>query len=191
MTKTKAFFFDRDGIVNQRIMCGYVTTPDEFIFFDDFFTLFRAVKQAGFLAILITNQQGIGKGLMTDDDLRQIHRMMQAELIARSGSGFDDIYYCGELSSSSTSRRKPSPAMLLEAIEKHDIDPAPSWLIGDSVSDTTAGKRAGVRTILIGAEHQGKDIADADYVFNSLGEYLQSPLWQSIVYGELRNINES
>ncbi len=181
MKTKKAFFFDRDGIINRRIVDDYVTTREEFIFEEEIFSILADIKGAGFLTIVVTNQQGIAKRLMTATDLEDIHRMMQDEVQKRIGSAFDDIYYCGEYSSSPISRRKPSPAMLLEAIHKWQIDPVQSWMIGDSVSDATAGKHAGVRTILIGSEHQDKNIPDADYVFSSLGEFISSPLFRSLI----------
>lgn len=180
MKKNKAFFFDRDGIINRRKIDDYVVAWDEFIFEKEIFSLLAEIKKAGFYAIVITNQQGIGKGLMTEQDLADIHANMQAELHTRSGVQFDAIYFCGELNSSPTSRRKPSPAMLLEAMEAYSIDPQQSWMIGDSVSDAVAGKRAGVQTILIGAEYLQASVADADYVFGSLGEFESSALLQEI-----------
>ncbi|MDQ1266151.1 MAG: D-glycero-D-manno-heptose 1,7-bisphosphate phosphatase, partial [Bacteroidota bacterium] len=68
----KAFFFDRDGIVNHRIIGDYVKNINEFRFKDEFFQIFETVKSQGYLAILVTNQQGIGKGLMTEEDLRSV-----------------------------------------------------------------------------------------------------------------------
>ncbi|MBL7991537.1 MAG: HAD-IIIA family hydrolase [Candidatus Kapabacteria bacterium] len=170
----KTFFFDRDGIVNQRIMGGYVTSVEDFVFLPDIFPLFRMVKDAGFLAILVTNQQGIGKGLMTEDDLAEIHAQMQARFKDEMGRAFDDIYFAGERDLSSRSgccgdimagsRRKPSPAMLLEAHERWGIDFAASWMLGDSRSDAVAGRAAGARTILVGDFQQD----EADIVVPSL-----------------------
>lgn len=154
------FFFDRDGIVNQRIMDGYVTDTDEFMLLPDFLPLFRLVKSSGVQTILVTNQQGVGKGLMTEEDLAGIHAFMQETLQREAGSGFDDIFSATELDKSrqrtccgdrpTPNRRKPSPAMLLEAAEKWNIDLAASWMIGDSRSDAEAGRAAGTSTILVG-----------------------------------------
>ncbi len=177
---TNTFFFDRDGIVNTRIMGGYVTDVDDFVFMPDFFALFRAVKERGFLAVLVTNQQGIGKGLMTEEDVSAIHEKMQRELRANTGFVFDDVYVAGEIDVSNYKeccgelclpdnyvRRKPSPAMLLEAQERWNIDLSRSWMIGDSISDAEAGRAAGVKTILIGDYGSGTMPA-ADYIFPTL-----------------------
>jgi D-glycero-D-manno-heptose 1,7-bisphosphate phosphatase len=158
--KRPAFFFDRDGIVNQRIIGGYVTEIDDFVFLPDIFPLLKHVKTVGFLMIVVTNQQGVAKGLMSEADLARIHAFMQERLVHEVGTGFDDIFAATELDISSKSgccgdrfaqcRRKPSPAMLLEAAEKWNIDLAASWIIGDSRSDSEAGRAAGTKTILVG-----------------------------------------
>jgi D-glycero-D-manno-heptose 1,7-bisphosphate phosphatase len=176
-------FFDRDGIVNACVMGGYVTDVNDFLFLPDFFPFLTAVKQRGLRAILITNQQGIGKGLMSEDDLHRIHEFMQAELAHRTGWTFDDIFFAGELDATSSKykdccsdefvpppehiRRKPSPAMLLEAAKKWDIDLAASWMIGDSISDAQAGRAAGCRTLLVGV-FTPNDTPEADYIVPSL-----------------------
>lgn len=173
----KTFFFDRDGIVNTRIMGGYVRDVSDFEFLPDFFPFFRFVKETGFLAVLVTNQQGIGKDLMTEQDLHDIHAFMQEQLFIKTGFAFDDIYFAGELNMirrkdccgdlTATMRRKPSPAMLLEAAEKWHIDLKNSWMIGDSISDAEAGRSAGVQTILVGQFHPD-DTHAANYLYPSL-----------------------
>ncbi|MES2765918.1 MAG: HAD family hydrolase [Bacteroidota bacterium] len=162
----KAFFFDRDGIVNRRKMGDYVYSIDEFEFLPDFFQLFKKVKANDFVAILITNQQGIGKGLMTEEVLKEIHEHMQTELLKETGFQFDDIFYCADLATANSFKRKPQPGMILEAMEKWGVDQEDSWMIGDSKSDAQAGNAAGVKTILIGDFLK----EDADFVFKNLGE---------------------
>lgn len=154
----KAIFFDRDGIVNHRLIDDYVKSVSEFVLLDDFIALFKQIKELGYLAILITNQQGIGKGLMNINDLKEIHDFMQNQIFANTGYHFDDIYYCSDLAASNSFRRKPNPGMILEAIEKWNINPEKSWFIGDSKSDAKAGNAANVNTILIG--NFENDLAD-------------------------------
>lgn len=150
MEKRKAIFFDRDGVVNYRIVDRYVQKPEQFKFINDFISFFKSMKDKGYLAILITNQQGIGKGLMTEQELAEVHNFMQNELMSITGYCFDDIYYCTDLASTGSYRRKPNPGMLLEAVEKWNIDKNESVMIGDRRSDAGAGKNAGVKTVLIG-----------------------------------------
>ncbi len=144
----KAVFFDRDGIINKRILGGYVRSWSEFVWMNDVAQTLRAVKDLGYLAIIITNQRGVGLGLMSEADLTAIHAAMQQELKASSGVAFDDIISCTDASNDSP-RRKPSPEMIFEAAVKWNIDLSQSWFVGDSPSDIEAGSRAGTKTAFL------------------------------------------
>lgn len=150
--KSKAIFFDRDGVINERILGGYICTWDEFRFLPEVGETLKAIKNRGYITIIITNQRGVGLGLMTESDLEHLHKKMQQELLERSGVEFDDIISCTDAGNES-GRRKPSPAMLLEAQKKYDIDMAASWMIGDTASDIEAGQRAGTKTAFLLNEH--------------------------------------
>jgi D-glycero-D-manno-heptose 1,7-bisphosphate phosphatase len=150
--KSKAIFFDRDGVINERILDGYVRSWDEFHFLPDVGEVVRSVKALGYLCIIISNQRGVGLGLMSESDLDEIHRKMQDELEKKFGIAFDDIIVCTDATNESK-RRKPSPAMLLEAKEKYNIDVAQSWMIGDTPSDIEAGIRAGTKTAFVLNQH--------------------------------------
>ncbi len=167
--KKKAIFFDRDGIVNVRPVGEYIKEIHEFRFLPDFFDFFVKIKEKGYLAILISNQQGVGKGLMGEDDLLFLNEFMQNELLIHTGVKFDDAYYCTALAEENSPRRKPEPGMLLEAIDDWDISPEQSWLIGDSPSDIIAGKRAGVKTIFVTNEPVPEEL-EPDVVCKSLAE---------------------
>lgn len=150
--KSKAIFFDRDGIINERILGGYVRSWDEFHFLPDVGETLKEIKDRGYIAIIISNQRGVGLGLMSENDLNDIHSRMQKELVEKFGIEFDDIIVCTDASNDSA-RRKPSPAMLLEAQKKYDIDMSMSWMIGDTPSDIEAGIRAGTKTAFLLNEH--------------------------------------
>ncbi len=163
-----AVFFDRDGIVNVLLIDNYVLNISEFKFSSDFFSLFKYVKKLGYLAILVTNQQGISKNLMTEEDLELIHNYMQLELMANTGYNFDEIYFCPDLKQANSFRRKPNPGMILEAIEKLKINTQNSYLIGDSESDIIAGNTSELTTIYV-----KEDICEvADYNFTNLKDVL-------------------
>lgn len=151
----KALFLDRDGIINRRIIGGYVRTIDEFELLDDILPILQRAHDRGYLLILITNQQGVGKGLMSREDLDTIHDHMQSLLKQRLGFSLDAIYVCTSLASDNDPRRKPQPGMLLEAIADHQLDPAQCWFLGDSLTDAQAGRAAGVKTILVGEFAEG------------------------------------
>jgi len=148
----KAVFFDRDGVVNKRIVGGYVTTWDEFDWLPGIAETLRDVKDLGYLAIIITNQRGVGTGKMSEADLELIHSQLQ-EHLQRDGIAFDDIISCTDATNDS-SRRKPSPEMLFEAARKFDIDLSQSWMIGDSPTDIEAGTRAGTKTAFLINDHE-------------------------------------
>lgn len=166
MNSQPALFLDRDGVINRRIVDGYVTTPEEFVLDEAILPLLGMVREAGHIIVVITNQQGVGKGLMSQADLDEVHRHMNQQLTERLGFGVDHIYSCTSLASANDPRRKPSPGMLLEAIAEHNIDPGSSWFVGDSRSDAAAGRAAGVQTVLIGPYAVG----EADIVVPSMNE---------------------
>ena len=165
----KAIFFDRDGVINYRIVGEYVQNFNDFKFCPDFFDFFHYVKSLGFLAIVITNQQGIGKGLMTEEDLHLIHAKMQEEIKLKTGYSFDDIYFCGSLNTQKCTRRKPNPGMILEAIEKWNINRDKSWIIGDSMSDILAGEKAEIGTIYLG-QHLANPFINPNFQFRNFNE---------------------
>ncbi len=164
--KNKAIFFDRDGVVNLRIVGEYVQNYNDFHFCPDFFQFFKFIKSLGYLAIIITNQQGIGKGLMSESELNSIHDEMQTEIKKTTGYKFDDIFYCGSLSTERCFRRKPNPGMILEAIEKWNIDKNQSWIIGDSLSDIIAGEKAEIGTIYLG-QHLANPFINPNFQFRN------------------------
>lgn len=164
----RALFLDRDGVINERIIDGYVRTSGEFVLLDDVLPILALAKERGYLLVLITNQQGVGKGLMSHEDLAMVHAHMQELLERRLGFALDAIYLCTDLASSGSVRRKPQPGMLLEAMAHHQVSAADSWFLGDSRSDAEAGRAAGVHTALVG------DFAssEADIVAPTLREIL-------------------
>jgi len=134
------------------------------------FQFYKKIIDADYLTIVITNQQGIGKGLLTDEELDIVHQKMNEDIIKNCSKTFDDILYCGSLHSDNSPRRKPNPGMLFEAIEKHNIDVSKSYMIGDSLRDAQAAKSAGVRSILIGDFNK----EDADYLYPNLKKFLDN-----------------
>ena len=145
--RKSAVFFDRDGVINQpppeemRYLRGW----EDFAFIDGMIDVLKAVKTKGYPTFLITNQQGVGKGLMTVEELETLHSSLQTHLAAESAA-FDAIYAATGLTGEDD-RRKPQPTMLFEAREAHQLDLSRSWMIGDHDNDMRAGQAAGTRTI--------------------------------------------
>jgi D-glycero-D-manno-heptose 1,7-bisphosphate phosphatase len=152
MRLRKAIFLDRDGVINVRLPDGaYVTKWEEFVFRDGAVEGMRLFGREGYSLIVVTNQRGIGRGIMTEDDLADIHGRMEAHL-EREGVSLTAIYHCPHDHAARCGCRKPKPGMLLAAIEKFDIDGARSLIVGDSTSDIEAGRAAGVGGVLIVSE---------------------------------------
>ncbi|MCU0330850.1 MAG: HAD-IIIA family hydrolase [Candidatus Kapabacteria bacterium] len=140
---------DRDGIINRRIIGGYVRRPAEFVLLPEIIPLLDAAREAKMIIAVITNQQGVGKGLMSESDLAIVHDEMTRQL-KNHGHRLDAIYHCADLASTGSWRRKPNPGMIEEAIADFDLATSRSWMIGDSITDAQAGRAAGIHTALVG-----------------------------------------
>lgn len=155
----RAVFFDRDGIVNVRLVGEYVRSIHEFVLIDAVMDVLKLVHSRGYLPILVSNQQGVGKGLMTEQQLDEITEYFQNELMRQCGVRFHEVCYSTALEHEQDPRRKPAPGMILESAKRWNIDLSDSWMIGDSISDVRAGRAAGVHTILVG-DYSHVDEAD-------------------------------
>ncbi len=145
----KCVFFDRDGIVNQTPGPGYVERWDDFYLLPAFVESLRIAGECGYEAVIITNQRGVARGIMSMDSVEKIHRNLRSVLKDESGLELLDIYCCPH-NNNECDCRKPKPGMILEAADKYDIDLTASWMIGDSATDIEAGRAAGCRTIYVG-----------------------------------------
>jgi len=149
----KAIFLDRDDTLIEDP--GYINHPDQVKLLDGVAEALAELKAMGYKLIVVTNQSGVARGIITENALNKIHdRLMQ--LLAEKGVFLDRIYYCpyhpdGVIPKyrKESNWRKPSPGMLLAAAEQMDIDLGQSWCIGNSSRDVEAGVQAGCKTILI------------------------------------------
>lgn len=142
LTGRPCVFFDRDGVVNRSPGPGYVLSVNEFHLNPGIREALNWLKERHWVAILVTSQKGVGKGLMSRDELDRIHRKMQIEL-ANSGAAFDGIYaYTGEPDCAHLP--KPDPEMIVSASESFFIDRRRSYLVGDADRDIEMGKKAGL-----------------------------------------------
>jgi D-glycero-D-manno-heptose 1,7-bisphosphate phosphatase len=151
----KCVFLDRDGVLNEDRV-DYVYRMDDLIVLEGVTDALQALKHAGYLLIVITNQSGIAKGIYTPQEVHTIHQHLQAI----SGNALDALYFSPYHPQYDTESltRKPGSLMIERAIARHEIDVAQSWMIGDAERDIIAGKRAGLRTIQITASP--KSLAD-------------------------------
>lgn len=141
----KAVFLDRDGVINSDEGHYYVYKVEDYRINPGIFEGLKMLQESGFLLIIITNQGGVAKGEYSINDVELVHQYLSNEL-ANHGIVLTDIYFCPHHESvSSCDCRKPSPKMILDAMDKYQIDPQMSYLIGDSKRDIEAGEKAGLR----------------------------------------------
>lgn len=144
-----AAFLDRDGtIIEDR---GYLGDPAGVTLLPGAVDALRALRDAGYLLIVITNQSGIARGIFSAGDLARVNARMR-ELLAAEGVTLDGLYFCPHGPDDACACRKPLPGMLHAAAEEHGIDLAASVSIGDQPRDAQAGAAAGCRcNVLLGA----------------------------------------
>lgn len=152
----KTVFLDRDGVINQTAPPhDYIRTWAAFHFLPGVKEAIGLLNRHGFLVLIITNQRGIARGLMTMADLAAIHDCMQHEL-EMTGAHIDDIFICPH-EKGTCHCRKPGIGLFLQAENKYPIDKSHSYMVGDSKSDIIAGKRYGVRTVAVNVNSFGAD----------------------------------
>ncbi|NVO18318.1 MAG: HAD-IIIA family hydrolase [Bacteroidetes bacterium] len=145
-------FLDRDGVINRRIPDGYVKSPGQFEFLPGVLEAIKIFTGIFDRIIIVTNQQGIGRGLMTSKELEEVHSSMK-DSILKAGGKIDAIYYCPDLRQSGSFMRKPAVGMGLKARKDFPaIRFHKSIMAGDTFSDMLFGKRLGMVNALIGAE---------------------------------------
>lgn len=161
--KSWALFLDRDGVINQKLEDDYVRDYEDFVFMPNVQTVLKPLHSRFGWTFVVTNQQGIGKGLMTENDLLRLHWQMQAELYT-SQIEFMKIYHCPDLAAKNSPNRKPEIGMALQAkADFPSVNLQKSVIIGDSLSDMEFGKKAAMKTIFFG-EKIPKDTQHIDFI---------------------------
>jgi len=178
---SKAVFVDRDKTLMED--AGYISDPQAVKLLPGVELAIKSLHRAGYKVVVVTNQSGIARGMLTEEALEEVHAELRRQL-GEKGVHLDGIYYCPyhpegtvERYAKDSELRKPKPGMLLQAAEEMDIDLAGSWMVGDSGRDIEAGQRAGCRTIRVrvrrpaGEEHseaaQGESV-QADHTVRNL-----------------------
>jgi histidinol-phosphate phosphatase family protein len=148
----KVIFLDRDGVINKKPpKAEYVKNWTEFEFLPGAIDALALLTKNGYQIYLISNQAGIARGAMTEQDLDTIHENLQREL-HNQGANINGIYYCPHGWNDNCDCRKPKPGMLLQAAREHNLDLTKTFFIGDDERDVEAGNAAGCKTILVTPE---------------------------------------
>src|ERR1035438_6226507 len=153
----QALFLDRDGTVI--VDRGYLSDPAGVAFVPEVVEALRRLNEAAFALFFVSNQSGIGRGLLTAQQSDAVHRRT-VELLAAEGIAIAGSYICPHAPWDRCSCRKPSPLLLQRAAAEHRIEFERSFVVGDKKSDIDAGKATGCRTVLY-ATGDSQDNADA------------------------------
>jgi D-glycero-D-manno-heptose 1,7-bisphosphate phosphatase len=173
MSRRRAVFFDRDGTLMEEV--EYCCDPAKVKVISGVPEAIGELKSAGYLAIIVSNQSGIGRGLFTEAQ----YAAVQQELLRQIGAHrIDASYFCPDAPGVPSLRRKPEPGMVLEAAAEFQIDLAASFLVGDKASDIGCGRRAGTHTILVrtgygAALERDPAFVAPDYVANDAPEAIR------------------
>lgn len=163
-----AVFLDRDGtIIEER---HYLSRPEEVRLLPGAAEALQRLARAGYLLFLVTNQSGVGRGYFTLADVERVHERLTA-LLAPHGVRFAEVYVAPEAPDQPSQGRKPSPHFLFQARDRHGVDLARSYMIGDKRADLECGWNAGVQASILVLTGYGAD------TLRTLPEPAPGPLW--------------
>ena len=145
--KNKTVFLDRDGVINEQRI-DHIKNIDEFKIFSGVGEAIKLLKEKGYLVIIITNQSVIGRNIISETKLEEIHLKLK-NYLKQYNTYVDLIYYCPHTPEQNCNCRKPKPGLLIKASEDFNIDLGKSYFIGDSEGDLTAASEAECKGILL------------------------------------------
>lgn len=164
-----AVFFDRDGTLMEEV--HYCHEPERVRVFPGVVEGLRALREAGFRLIVITNQSGLARGRISWADYARVSH----EFLRQCDFLLDATYFCPESVEAPTRRRKPGPGMIEEAMAEWKIDPSRSWLVGDKLVDLACGRAAGVRSLLVQTGYGAETAADPSSLALAAGVFPDAP----------------
>lgn len=175
INKNWTLFLDRDGVLNHDKDKSYIFSYDEFKFYDGVLDAMRFFTATFARIIIVTNQRGVGRGLMTEATLQDIHSRMKAE-IEKAGGKIDAIYYC-TADDNMDPNRKPNPGMFFQAQARFpEILPHQSLIVGNNISDMEFGRNAGIHTVFVKTTQPNLVIPHPaiDWAYNSLPDFAKA-----------------
>ena len=155
----RAVFLDRDDTLCKDV--PYCRRPEDLHLLPGAGAAVSRLNKAGFAVVVITNQSGIGRGLLTEDTLSSIHEKMKLDL-ASFGAKVDGIYHCPHLPDEGCECRKPKPTMVAMAVREMDLDIQGSYTVGDRLMDVKMGKNSGTKAILVRSRTPVEELAEAE-----------------------------
>lgn len=170
-----AVFFDRDGTLMDEV--HYCNAPEAVKALPGAALALRKLCEQGFARVIITNQSGIGRGLISE---AQYHAV-QAALLAQLEGEIDATYFCAELPEGASHRRKPAPGMVEEACLEMGLKTEGSWFVGDKEVDLRCGRAAGLKTILVRTGYgTTSDLSLADFICDTVVDAIETILQETV-----------
>lgn len=164
----KAVFLDRDGtLIEDR---GYMKSTDPIVFLPGIIEALQKLTEMQYELVVVSNQSGIGRGLVSENDVLCINKML-SHLLGPFGIQIAAFYFCPHHPDDNCECRKPKPGMLLRALKERGIDRSQSFMVGDKLSDAEAGIAAGITPVLISRSIQ-KATNHTVLIFGSLLEFV-------------------
>jgi len=174
--KSWTLFLDRDGVINERIVDGYVMDFSNFVPVLHLTDALHIFNNRFNKIFVVSNQQCIGKGLCSENTVIQLHQKIN-DLLLQEKILIDDFLFCPHKASDHCNCRKPKPGLALQALEKYpEIDFSKSIIVGDMLTDIQFGHQLGMTTVYVGTpdNHQIKEITHlADFIFKNIFDFAQ------------------
>ena len=145
--KSPALFIDRDGTIIKQIDGYYISSIEQIELIENIFPAILMLQNEGYLVIIVTNQAGINKGILSNELVDEINQHI-IRLLKKQGIDVSAVYVCPHKPEEQCKCRKPQPGLLLKAAKEHNIDLENSIIIGDTDKDTEAGLNAGLKKVI-------------------------------------------
>ncbi|MBN1872245.1 MAG: HAD family hydrolase [Candidatus Omnitrophica bacterium] len=178
----KVIFVDRDGVINKDpggwTKYDYVTRWSEFLFIEGSIDALKVLKEAGYKVYIISNQAGIAKGYFTQEDLEKVNKEMLRQ-IENGGGKIEGLFYCPHSKADECDCRKPKTGLIEKALAGREVDRKKTFVIGDDLRDIEAGKKMGMRTILV---LSGKTSLEACEASSVRPDYIKNNLLEAVLF---------
>ena len=145
--KSPALFIDRDGTIIKQIDGHYISSIEQIELIENIFPAILMLQNEGYLVIIVTNQAGINKGILSNEQVDEMNQHI-IQLLKKQGIEISAVYVCPHKPEEQCKCRKPQPGLLLKAAKEHNIDLENSIIIGDTDKDTEAGLNAGLKKVI-------------------------------------------
>ncbi len=179
MAEMKLVLLDRDGVINEE-SDGYVRSAEDWVPIEGSIDAIARLCQADYRVVVVTNQSGIARGLLSIEDLQAIHKKMHETVAARGGK-IDAVFICPHRPDDDCSCRKPRPGLLKSIAERLDTDLVGVPLVGDSLRDVQSAMVVGANPVLVRTGHGMATLEqnlhlDKVQVFDDLASYVDELL---------------